>query len=87
MSTGFLQPFSVCSSTCSGVVQLSVIAALSADLAYSMQHCRVVAPAEKLADLRQAFLGQLLGEVHRHLARSAIALGRRLLYMSATLIL
>ena len=35
-----------------------------------MQHRRVVATTEAVADLRQAVLGELLGQGHRHLARA-----------------
>ncbi|TQU02611.1 hypothetical protein EIJ50_21610 [Xanthomonas perforans] len=34
-----------------------------------MQHGGVVAAGERVADLRQAVLGELLGQRHRHLAR------------------
>ena len=39
------------------------------DLADRVHNCRMVAVAEAFADLRQAEGGQLLGELHRHLAR------------------
>ncbi len=51
------------------LVQLGQLLAFARDLAHRMQHRRVVAPPEKLADLGQALLRELLGEVHRDLAR------------------
>ncbi len=51
--------------------------ALLSDLAHRMQHRGVIAPSEQLADLRQALVRQLLGEVHGDLARTGDA-GRAL---------
>src|SRR3990167_7327288 len=60
------------------LVQFAVFLPVAADLAHRMQHRGVVAPAEQLADLGQALLRHLLGQVHRDLARLGDA-GRALL--------
>ena len=45
------------------VVHFWILGTLASDLANRMQHGRVIAAAKQLADLRQAFLCQLLGQV------------------------
>lgn len=51
------------------MVKLGLFGAGIGDLAHSVQDGGVVSSTEQVADLRQALLSQLLGQVHRHLAR------------------
>src|SRR5574343_1038272 len=60
------------------LVQFGELLALARNLAHRVQHGGVVAPAEQLANLGQALLRQLLGQVHGNLARPGNA-GRALL--------
>src|SRR5512134_2377213 len=50
-------------------VEVGVLGAQRGDRPARVQHRGVVAIAERVADLRQAHLGELFGERHRHLAR------------------
>src|SRR3954468_14861518 len=50
-------------------IELGVLGSELLDLADGVDHGRMVAAAEASADLRQRPRGQLLREVHRHLAR------------------
>jgi hypothetical protein len=49
------------------VIHFRVLGALASDLANRMQHGGVIASTKKLADLRQTFLRELLGQLHRNL--------------------
>ena len=50
------------------LIELTQLLALPGNLAYRVQHRRVVPAAKQLADLGQALLSQFFGQVHRNLA-------------------
>ena len=50
------------------LVQLGHLKSFAANFSHGVQNSGVVTPSEKLTNFRQAFLGQLFGEIHGNLA-------------------
>jgi hypothetical protein len=82
-SNGSVQPSSWAGQQADVVVELGVFRAELLDPAHGVDHRGVIAPAEAAADLGKRARGELLGQVHRDLARTRDLAARRALVISA----